>query len=142
VALLTGVPLSEWHRRTTGGPPLAPRYLVLDPGPALQDRISHRVADMLAGGWTEETKRLAACVPPEAPAWSATGYATMRRYVRGELSRRAALERITVDTRRYAKRQRTWFRHQLPPAAVTPLDPTRPDALERATAWWMEGDGT
>jgi tRNA dimethylallyltransferase len=43
---------------------------------------------------------------------------------------------VIIETRQYAKRQRTWFRHQLPAAQVTPLDPDAPNALELALAWW------
>jgi tRNA dimethylallyltransferase len=43
-----------------------------------------------------------------------------------------------IDTRQYAKRQRTWFRHQLEGEDVTLLDPLAPDALARAAAWWTD----
>jgi tRNA dimethylallyltransferase len=53
----------------------------------------------------------------------------------GTVSRDAAIERTIIDTRQYAKRQRTWFRHQLPATRVTLLDPTAPDAGSRAIGW-------
>jgi tRNA dimethylallyltransferase len=136
VALLTGTAISEWHRRAPRAAGVAARYLVVDPGGALAGRIARRVDEMVAAGWIAETGRLAASVPREAPAWNATGYAAMRDHVRGELALAAAVERVIVHTRQYAKRQRTWLRHQLPPEAATRLDPTRPDALAIADAWW------
>jgi len=54
----------------------------------------------------------------------------------GARARDAAIERVIIETRQYAKRQRTWFRHQLPAAQVTPLNPDAPNALELALAWW------
>jgi tRNA dimethylallyltransferase len=49
------------------------------------------------------------------------------------------LERIIIDTRQYAKRQRTWFRHQLSSEAVTHVDPDAPDAADHIARWWSEG---
>jgi tRNA dimethylallyltransferase len=53
-------------------------------------------------------------VPEDAPAWNASGYDVVRQLVGGAIDRATALERIIIETRQYAKRQRTWFRHQLP----------------------------
>ena len=60
--------------------------------------------------------------------------------VRGDITRADALERVVIDTRQYAKRQRTWFRHQLAGEDVTRLTGNEPDWAERAAAWWREGD--
>jgi len=49
------------------------------------------------------------------------------------------LSRIIVETRQYAKRQRTWFRHQLPAERVTHLDPGDERAIDMAIHWWTEG---
>jgi tRNA dimethylallyltransferase len=48
---------------------------------------------------------------------------------------------VRIDTRQYAKRQRTWFRHQLPASRVTRIDPGAPNALERAMSWWTDDGG-
>jgi tRNA dimethylallyltransferase len=138
VALLTGVPLSRWHRDAPGAEPRRARYLVVDPGPALGQSLATRLDDMLDAGWIEEARALDARVPSTAPAWNATGYATVRSLARGEISRSEAREQILVATRQYAKRQRTWIRNQLPPADVTRIDPREPNALDRALAWWNE----
>lgn len=136
VALLTGQRLSDLHARRARPPRRTARYLLVDPGPALATRIAARVTAMLDGGWIEEVRALAASVPLDAPAWNATGYRTVLLFAEGGIERAEAERRIVIETRQYAKRQRTWFRHQLPPDRVTHLDPTRDDWRARAEAWW------
>lgn len=140
VALLTGVPISEWHRRAPGAPGRSARYLVLDPGRALAGRIEARVLEMLAAGWESEVAALMERVPPDAPAWNASGYRAVRDLVEGRISREQAIERTVIDTRQYAKRQRTWIRNQLRNDNVTFIDPLSPDALEAATTWFARDD--
>jgi tRNA dimethylallyltransferase len=140
VALLTGVPISEWHRRAPGAPRRSARYLVLDPGASLAGRIEARVHEMLSAGWEAEVASLLADVPPAAPAWNASGYRAVRELVEGRISRQRAIERTVIDTRQYAKRQRTWIRNQLRDEDVTFLDPLSPDALAAASAWLAHED--
>jgi tRNA dimethylallyltransferase len=138
VALLAGDRLSDLHVTRRRTPHHAARYLVVDPGRSLGERIVARARTMLSGGWIDEVRRLETIVPPEAPAWNSTGYRAVRSLVRGETTESALLERIVIETRQYAKRQRTWFRHQLPEQDVTRIDPTADgweDAVER---WWNE----
>lgn len=134
-ALLTGTRISD-ALGTATAPPRSVRYLVVDPGPVLADRIAQRVHLMLASGFREEVDQLRAELPGDAPAWKASGYLVLRQSREGLLSDAEAIERVIIETRQYAKRQRTWFRHQLPDSHVTRIDPTAPDALERALAWW------
>jgi tRNA dimethylallyltransferase len=56
--------------------------------------------------------------------------------VRGETSEAEVLERVIIETRQYAKRQRTWFRHQLPEGAVTRIDPTAEGWEAAVELWW------
>lgn len=119
VALLTGQRLSALHVSRARPPVWSPRYLVVDPGTELHARIAARAAAMLESGWVDEVTRLSETTPPDAPAWNATGYETVRRHVAGELGRTEMLEQIVTGTRQYAKRQRTWLRHQLEPEHVT-----------------------
>lgn len=133
--MLTGRPLSAWLVENARPALVQARYLLVDPGVALRDRIAGRVAQMLSRGWEAEVAQLEAVVPRSAPAWNACGYAMLHAALAGEVSRRAAIERTIIDTRQYAKRQRTWFRHQLPADRVTLLDPASPDALSGAAAW-------
>jgi tRNA dimethylallyltransferase len=71
--------------------------------------VGERVAAMLAAGWLDEVAALVASVPPTAPAWQAIGYAELARVVSGETDLATATEAVVLATRRYAKRQRTWF---------------------------------
>jgi tRNA dimethylallyltransferase len=135
IALLTGHRVSDLHRerrRTSGW---RPRYLLVDPGSALAQRIEARIDEMLDHGWPDEVRRLTQMIPEHAPAWKATGYDAVRRLVRGELTRSEAKEMILIDTRQYAKRQRTWFRHQLPADCVTRVDPLAADWRDVVQRW-------
>jgi tRNA dimethylallyltransferase len=135
IALLTGRRLIDLHRAAPRERRWRPRYLLIDPGPTLAGRIASRIDTMLDHGWPDEVEELMRTVPSDAPAWNATGYDAVRALVRGEISRGAAHEQILIATRQYAKRQRTWFRHQLAADRVTVLDPTAPDWRARAAAW-------
>ena len=68
---------------------------------------------------------LAAGVPRDAPGFSGVGYPEALAHVAGETSAAGMEEAIVVATRQYAKRQETWFRHQLD-GPVTALDATKP----------------
>lgn len=93
---------------------LAPDYEVVDPGPELRNHIETRIDRMLENGWLDEVASLLERVPRDAIAWKASGYRVMRAHLEGECSLDDARERAIIETRQYAKRQRTWFRHQLP----------------------------
>lgn len=137
VALLGGVRLSDLHAGADTAQPLAVRYLVVDPGTVLQDRIRSRVHAMFDAGWTDEVERLLQHVPDDAPAWQATGYGEVMAHVRGIASRSETIEQVTIRTRQYAKRQRTWFRHQLDPDKVTHVSPLANDAMDQVLTWWQ-----
>lgn len=139
-ALLSGERLGDVHaehqRSASGEAQASPvRYLVVDPGAPLAERIRGRVHAMVNGGWVEEVRSLIATVPETAPAWLASGYDVMRQHVSGVLSRDAAIERVVIETRQYAKRQRTWFRHQITEGPVTRISPDEPHAVDHAIAW-------
>lgn len=110
--------LADWHR--DGLPPLLPpdtfRALFLAPDrDQLYARIDARFDAMLAAGALEEVEALAARnLDPLLPAMKAHGVPALIRHLRGELTREQAAEIGRADTRHYAKRQFTWFRHQLP----------------------------
>ena len=139
IAILTGRRLSELQRETARAAPTPARYLVVDPGPVLASRIEARVDAMLAGGWVDEVRRLAASVPAGAPAWKASGYGWVQAHVNGEVDLATARTRIVIETRQYAKRQRTWFRHQLPAGRTTRVSPEDPQFARIAEGWW-EGE--
>jgi tRNA dimethylallyltransferase len=140
-ALLAGSRISDLHAEHTAAIVVQaendrPAYLVVDPGDALGKRIESRVDTMLEQGWADEVRELMRTVPPEAPAWQASGYAVIRDYVGGALDLSSARQRIIIETRQYAKRQRTWFRHQLPPAAVTLVNPDDSQSRAIVREWW------
>jgi tRNA dimethylallyltransferase len=136
VATLTGQRISELHATRATESRWRPRYLVIDPGPVLHHRIARRLDAMLAAGWFDEVQALRG-VPDDAPAWKSSGYRALRDVVDGLTSLDAAKERILIETRQYAKRQRTWFRHQLPEQSTTRMTYEAlkaPGAMER----WFE----
>jgi tRNA dimethylallyltransferase len=134
VAFLTGHRISDLHGSRARNPRWRPEYLVIDPGPALHGMIERRLDAMLAAGWLDEVRSLAD-LPDDAPAWKSTGYRALRDVARGTSTQAEARERILIETRQYAKRQRTWFRHQLPPDQTTRIDPTTSDAMIQVDAW-------
>lgn len=136
VALLTGERISVLHARHARPARFALRCLVVDPGPVLASRIATRVDAMLAAGWLDEVRALATREAVDAPAWQSTGYDVWRAHLEGALPFAAARDRVIIDTRRYAKRQRTWFRHQLGASPVVRVDPGAPGAPDVALAWW------
>jgi tRNA dimethylallyltransferase len=114
----TGRSLIDWHR---GGmkPMIAPQRttkIFLDvPRDELYRRIDRRFDAMMAAGALEEVRALAARgLDPLLPAMKAHGVPWLRRHLEGDISLAEAVEQGKRDTRHYAKRQATWFRHQLP----------------------------
>ena len=125
VAQHTGRPLSAWRADTR--PTLAAdgwRGLVLEPPrPALYAACDARFDAMLAAGALEEARALLARgLGSDLPAMKAVGLRELGRHLAGELSLDAAAELTRRETRRYAKRQTTWFRGQAPdwPRLVAP----------------------
>jgi len=114
----TGRSLTDWHRE--GLPPLLPpgefRALFLAPErDELYARIDARFDVMLGAGALEEVAALAARnLDPLLPAMKAHGVPALVRHLKGEITREEAAVVGRADTRHYAKRQFTWFRHQLP----------------------------
>lgn len=114
----TGRSLLDWHHE--GQPPLLPkdsfRAVFLAPErDELYARIDARFDAMLGAGALTEVEQLAARnLDPLLPAMKAHGVPALIRHLRGELSLEEAATIGRADTRHYAKRQFTWFRHQLP----------------------------
>lgn len=114
----TGRALTDWHNNAL--PPLLPPdgvtavFLAPDRDD-LYARIDARFVRMLDEGALDEAEALAARrLDPLLPAMKAHGVPALIKYLRGEISREEACATGQADTRHYAKRQFTWFRHQLP----------------------------
>lgn len=134
VALLTGRRLSDLHAEAAAATPrFRPvTFLVTLPRPELHRRIERRAVAMLEAGLVEETRSvLRRGVGPDAPGLSGVGYRQCVDHILGRLPRSELAAAIVTATRRYAKRQETWFRHQLKGPARR-LDGTgSPQALAR-----------
>ncbi|MFL6832091.1 MAG: tRNA (adenosine(37)-N6)-dimethylallyltransferase MiaA [Xanthobacteraceae bacterium] len=118
VALATGRSITDWHARGME-PALDPHAAVkvfLDVDRAeLYRRIDSRFDAMLASGALDEVRALAGRqLDPALPAMKAHGVPWLIRHIRSEIDLPAAVDAAKRDTRRYSKRQATWFRHQLP----------------------------
>lgn len=115
VCVLARRPVSEVHR--TGRTPLAGwRVLkigLMPPREALFERIHARTDAMLEHGWMEEVRRLMASgLVENAKPFDFIGYRELREVLRGEKNIEEARAAIQQTTRRYAKRQITWFRKE------------------------------
>jgi tRNA dimethylallyltransferase len=112
----SGRPLSWWHQRQ-GEPAVRGEWRVFEltfAPEALDERIGRRTRWMFESGLVEETQTLLAA-GQEAPlrALRAVGYDEALELLAGHLSRAEAEQRTNLRTRQLAKRQRTWFRHQM-----------------------------
>lgn len=117
VAVATGKSLTAWQTDTK--PALEPgswKGLVLDPPRAeLYARCDARLAVMVEQGALDEVRAMEARgLDPSLPALKAVGYREFAAHLRGETTLDQALEAARQETRRYAKRQLTWFRNQTP----------------------------
>lgn len=115
VCLLTKKPLSEVHR--SGRKPLegwsAIKIGLMPEREELYKRVHERTDAMLKHGWLEEVRGLLnRGVPENAKAFDFIGYRELRAVLRGEMQLEEARGAIEQATRRYAKRQMTWFRRE------------------------------
>ncbi|MDQ7003725.1 MAG: tRNA (adenosine(37)-N6)-dimethylallyltransferase MiaA [Ghiorsea sp.] len=115
--------LSEWHQQQDKVTMEAqntlhcPVFSLEVSTDKLRVSIANRFHQMLAMGWLEETKWLMSLSLPEThPVMRAVGYRQLLDYFENKLSLDQAIEAGITATRRYAKRQRTWFRNQTPHA--------------------------
>jgi tRNA dimethylallyltransferase len=118
VVLATGRSITDWHAEGMK-PALDPHAAVkvfLDVDRAqLYRRIDSRFDAMVASGALDEVRALAGRrLDPALPAMKAHGVPWLIRHLNGEIDLPAAVDAAKRDTRRYTKRQATWFRHQLP----------------------------
>ncbi|WP_134496516.1 tRNA (adenosine(37)-N6)-dimethylallyltransferase MiaA [Microvirga pakistanensis] len=114
----TGRPLVSFHGARQPGPLGGLPVIKLFLAPEREDlrrRIDRRFLDMMERGALDEVRALGERnLDPMLPAMRAHGVPGLLAHLRGEISLDEAIVRGQGDTRRYAKRQFTWFRHQLP----------------------------
>ncbi len=117
VVLATGRSLSDWHREGMPAlvdPARAAKIFLTCERKQLVARIEARFAAMLQAGALEEVRRLAARqLDPLLPAMKAHGVPWLIRHLIGEIPLDESAAGAVMDTRRYAKRQVTWFRNQM-----------------------------
>ncbi|HVS65131.1 MAG TPA: tRNA (adenosine(37)-N6)-dimethylallyltransferase MiaA [Thermoanaerobaculia bacterium] len=111
----TGLPLSWWQRcaRTEPAGWSVTKVGLTMERALLYDRIDLRVRSMIERGWVDEVRNLLfSGVPSSAPAFQAIGYRQLVAHLQGRCGLSDAVSEITAATRRYAKRQETWFRKE------------------------------
>jgi tRNA dimethylallyltransferase len=115
IRLLAGKPVAEVHR---GGRSPLEGYRVmkiglLPPRDALYEKIHARVRAMISAGWLDEVRRLIAQgVPADVKPFQFIGYSELREHLEGRIPLDDAIDQIQRATRRFAKRQITWFRKE------------------------------
>jgi tRNA dimethylallyltransferase len=119
--VLEGSGRSIRHWQAARGRPLVDRstarfIIVEPPRAALRKRIAERVGRMIEKGAIEEVKALLALgLPPSLPAMKAIGVGELAMAIEGRVPLEEAARLAVTATGQYAKRQSTWFRHQLGP---------------------------
>lgn len=116
----SGWPLSHWQDQPPEPAPFPHTALWLNPPrDTLYERCNRRLEAMLAEGALQEVEAmLARELDPDLPAMKALGVPDLAAYLRGTMSLEEALAAAQQATRRFAKRQLTWFRHRLPEALL------------------------
>lgn len=121
VKTATGRSLLDWHRDEAAADdaPALLTFLFLPPRDALYAACDQRFAAMIDAGALEEVRKLLALgLDSELPALKALGVREIAAHLRGEIDRARMMELGRQSTRRYAKRQYTWFRHRAPGAIL------------------------
>jgi tRNA dimethylallyltransferase len=129
----TGTGLSDWQS-ATAPPLLAPqsvvRVILNPPTGRLNARIDARFRAMVAAGALDEARAaLAEGWDPRLPSSKALGAAALVAHLRGEMSLDEAVEAAVIATRRFAKRQRTWFRGRMADWEWFSTDPAQAASL-------------
>jgi tRNA dimethylallyltransferase len=119
VVLLSGRPHSWWLGRPGGTAPLVACVCCLAlPREELNRRIDQRFDRMIEAGLLDEVRELFERFAADAPGLNSVGYMELIGHLRGATSLEVAVAAAKRSTRRYARRQVTWFRHQLPEDTV------------------------
>jgi tRNA dimethylallyltransferase len=111
---------------------------LIRPREELNQRIEARVEAMLAQGWLEEVEGLLSRYPPDLKPFQALGYRHLIAFLQGRWGWEEAIDLLKRDTRRYAKRQLTWFRGDPEVRWYAPDE--IPEMLALLREWWEGGD--
>jgi tRNA dimethylallyltransferase len=120
----TGQQISIHNEKQKNAPPAydARIYVLSGDRERMYDRINRRVDDMIEKGLVAEVSGLLTKYDLALPSLQALGYKEIIRHLRGELTLDEAINAVKQGTRRFAKRQITWFKHQLPQATWVDVD--------------------
>ena len=132
-----GHPLGWWRERPREAPLAADwrAYELTCPPDELAERIARRTRDMWAQGLLAETRALRdAGLEPALRKLAAIGYDEALEQLAGRMSSQQAEQRMSERTRQLAKRQRTWFRHQIVAVQLTAGEASEPQWSERVAA--------
>ena len=137
VCLAARAPMTEMFRK--GRDPLTGfrivKLILNPPREALYYKLNERCRAMLEEGLIEEIKRIISSgIPPDSKPFESIGYKEGLLYLHGSLTYDAALELMQRNTRRYSKRQLTWFRRE---SGATWLDGFGSDDTVRGSAFDM-----
>jgi tRNA dimethylallyltransferase len=140
VVLLSGRPHSWWLDRAPETPALRATVFCLElPRHELYERSGRRFDEMMAAGLLGEVRQLLARFPAMSPGLRSVGYAELISHLRGECTLAQAVEDAKRSTRRFARRQLTWFRHQLPEDAIwLAADRRRSELVDEIVRRWAE----
>lgn len=133
----TGTPLSNYFDQKTVHGPADTLYIGLDVDKSvLHERIDRRVEEMMRAGFVDEVRSLREMgYGPGLSSMKSIGYAELNRFIDGELALEEAVSAIKTATRRYAKRQLTWFRKN---SAIRWFEFFQVDKIKKVVYDWLE----
>jgi len=134
----TNVPLSTWQSEHEAQKEEidCPVFVLDVPRPELRERLARRIETMMDAGWLNEVRWLKMQKIAELhPALRAVGYRQLLMYLNDECSLEEALRDAITASRKYAKRQGTWFRNQTPNALLGNAEKLKQAMMEQLKAW-------
>jgi len=133
----TNVPLSTWQAEQEAQKERidCPVFVLNVPRPELRERLAKRIDAMMVAGWLDEVRWLKEQQVSELhPAMRAVGYRQLLMYLNDECSLQEALRDAITASRKYAKRQVTWFRNQTPNAVQGDAEALKQAMVEQLKA--------
>ncbi|MCR5224479.1 MAG: tRNA (adenosine(37)-N6)-dimethylallyltransferase MiaA [Alphaproteobacteria bacterium] len=114
VAAYTGKPLTEWWKNASSAGYDVKQILLLPPKEELHRRCYTRIQKMMNNGAVEEVRDFVSRYPNyNGGLRKAIGYYEISDFLNGKLSKDECVEQMFIHTKQYAKRQMTWFKHQM-----------------------------